>query len=224
MVTIKRWIAIFVATLTVLVMLPILLISAQPYEAGHLGLFLVPPEECRVPCFMGVRPRQTNVAQAVAMLRANEAIELVQVENYYAGQSIFWRWKEGDAGYRRYGFRVDQHNLIDRPVLPSDTILGDVLLALGKPSRVTSALTNEYQSRAAVVLEYPDYGLYLFIGLYPCKVAQDDFWRLPYETGIYGTFFLGLGDPSYARVMPDTRIELDTEAWAKQLRDFCRAN
>jgi hypothetical protein len=224
MQTIKRWILIFVATLTVLMMLPILLISAQPYESGHLGMFLVAPEECRVPCFMGVRPRQTTVAQAVAMLRANEAIELVQVENYYSGQSIFWRWKEGDAGYRRYGFRVDQQNMIDRPVLPSDTILGDVLLALGTPTRVTSALTNEYQSRAAVVLEYPNHGLYLFIGLYPCRVEQKDFWRMPYETGINETFFLGLGDPSYARVMPQTRIELDTEAWAKQLRDFCRAN
>lgn len=224
MKTIKRWLLIIVATLTGLLLLPILLISAQPYETGHLGLFLVPPEDCRTPCFMGVRPRHTTAAQAVAMLRANEAIELVQVETYYTGQSIFWRWKEGDAGYRRYGFRVDQNNLIDRPVLPSDTILGDVLLALGEPARVTSALTNEYQSRAAVVLEYPDYGLHLFIGLYPCRIEQADFWRLPYETGMYGTFFLGLGDPSYVRTMPQSRIELDTEAWAKQLRDFCRAN
>lgn len=222
--SIKRWIAISVATLTALAVLPILLIRAQPYESGHLGLFLIPPEDCRTPCFMGVRPRQTTVAQAVAMLRANDAIELVQVENYYSGQSIFWRWKDGDGGYRRYGFRVDEGNLIARPVLPSDTTLGDVLLALGKPSRVTSALTNEYTSRAAVVLEYPDYGLYLFIGLYPCAVEQGEFWRLRYESGIYGTFFLGLGSPSYARIMPDTRIELDTDAWAKQLRDFCRAN
>jgi hypothetical protein len=89
---------------------------------------------------------------------------------------------------------------------------------------VTSAFTNEYTSRVAVVLEYPNYGLYLFIGLYPCDVEQGEFWRLQYESGVYGTFFLGLGDPSYARIMPDTRIELDTDAWAKQLRDFCRAN
>ncbi len=224
MKTIKRWIAIFVATLTVLAMLPILLIRAQPYESGHLGLFLIPPEDCHVPCFMGVRPRQTTVAQAIAMLRANEAIELVQVENYYSGQSIFWRWKEGDAGYRRYGFRVEEGNLISRPVLPSNTTLGEMLLALGKPARVTSALTNEYQSRAAVVLEYPDYGLYLFIGLYPCDIQQDEFWRMEYESGITGTFYLGLGNPSYARIMPQTRIELDNDAWAKQLRDFCRAN
>jgi hypothetical protein len=213
---------VFVGTLTLLFMLPILLIRAQPYESGHLAAFLIPPEDCPSPCFLGVRPRHTTIEQALVILRANELIEHVQVESYYEGQSIFWRWKDGESDFRRYAFRVNRNHVVERPILPYSLTLGEVHLLLGEPARVSAAMTNEYQPRGALMLDYPAYGLHLFIGLYPCEVNQREFWQTPHESSLYGSFFIGLGEASYARLLPNTRIELDPRAWAKQIREFCR--
>ena len=210
------------AGLTLLFMLPILLIRAQPYESGDLGRFLTPPPNCDVPCFLGVRPRHTTVAQALEILRANEDIEFVQLENNYTGQSIYWRWKEYPEEYRRYTFEVSEDNIVTRPSLPSTTRLGDLQLILGQPERVTAAVANEYMSRAVFMLEYPSRGLHLFIAFYPCDVNQRDFWQLRQDFGVYGTFFVGLGNARYSRILPDTRLDLDPQTWTSQLRDFCK--
>lgn len=219
---IRRWLVILIVILTLLFILPILLIRAQPYDGGLVESFLVPPPDCRVPCFMGVRPRHTTLQQALAILRANDEIEQVQVEYYYSGQTIFWRWKDDPSEYRRYAFRVNPDNMVVRPILPATLTLGEVQLALGQPERVTAAFTNEYLPRAAIVLDYPQHGLHLFVGLYPCEIDQREFWRIHHESSAYGSFFIGLGEPNYARILPDTRLELDATAWAKQVRDFCR--
>jgi hypothetical protein len=209
---------------SVLLALPVLLIRAQAYDGGFLSDFLLPPADCPAPCLLGVRPGSTSVDRALAVLRANPAIAQVQVDYYYAGQSIFWRWLQDPVGsYRQYAFRADRRNLITRFVLPSDIRLGDVLLILGTPARVTAAWMNEYLPRAAVVLDYPAYGLYVWIGLYPCTLDQRDFWQMRHESSAYGTFVIGLDRASYARIQPETRVELDPRAWGKQLRDFCRA-
>jgi len=220
---IRRWIVMLAVIVTLLFALPILLIRAQPYESGYLGTFLIPPDGCRAPCFMGVRPRHTTAEQALAILRANDAVEQVRMEHYYAGQSIVWNWKAAPAQFRRYAFRIGRDNLVSRPVLPSTLTLGEVQLALGQPERVTAAFTNEYLPRAAVVLDYPQHGLHLFIGLYPCQVDQTQFWRIRHESSVFGSFFIGLGDGNYARILPQTLDQLDPSSWAKQLRDFCRA-
>ncbi|MBZ0302495.1 MAG: hypothetical protein K8J31_22305 [Anaerolineae bacterium] len=219
----RRWLVILMVLLTLLLIVPILLIRAQPYERGHLATFLIPPEDCRAPCFMGVRPQQTTVEQAVAMLRANDAVEQVQIEYYYRGLSIFWRWKSSPSEFRDYAFQVDETRLVTQPVLPPTVRLGDMQLILGPPERVTAAVLNEYQPRAAIVLEYPALGMYLFIGMYPCQMDQAEFWRMHYEASLYGAYFLGLGEPNYARMLPNSRRELDPNTWAKQFRDFCRA-
>lgn len=219
---IRRWLLIFTVTITLLLTLPILLIRAQPYDGGHLGMFLGQSEHCRAPCLMGIRPGSTTLAQALAILRANNAIEHVQVENYYNGQSVFWRWKEGEPDFRHYAFRTDSDNTVIRPVMPSSITLGEVFLTLGEPAQVTAAISNEYQPRAIVMLAYPQRATYLLVGLDRCDIEQDQFWHMYHESGLYSSFYVGFGEPGFIRIVPHTHVTLDQTAWANQLRDFCR--
>jgi len=50
----------------------IFLIRAQTYDDVELRTFLTPPEGCSAPCFMGIRPGETTVGEAIALLNANE--------------------------------------------------------------------------------------------------------------------------------------------------------
>jgi hypothetical protein len=217
----RRLLLGFVVLVTLLFSAAIVMIRAQPLAEGPLADFLNPPPGCPAPCFLGVRPNKTTIAQALAILRANPLVDDVRIEHHYAGQSIVWRWREGDDIYRRYAFRV-QRNLVTRVVLPSNITLGELRLVLGEPESLTAAFTNEYLERAAFVLDYPQHGLHVFVGFYPCMVDQEAFWRIRHESTVSGSFIVNTGVPPYARILPATRMDLDPSTWAKQLRDFCR--
>lgn len=217
----RRYFFGFILTLTLLFALAIGLIRAQPYPANQIEAFINPPAGCRAPCFLGVRPRQTTIEQALAILRANDEIRQVHVENIYNGQLVYWRWRSDNSAYRRYAFLVE-NNIVTRPVIPPHITLGELQLALGEPEAVTAAYTNEYMRRAAFVFEYPSQGLHIVVGSYPCVIEQQDFWQLRHQSGMYGSFFVEVGEANFARMLPDTRQTLDRDSWAKQVRDFCR--
>ena len=226
-----RWyFAGFIVSLILLFSLAIGIIRAQPYIPETLDQFLTPPPGCRVPCFMGVQPGKTTVEQALAILRANDAITQVQVRRpYYALHSLNWRWVDDLDRYEPYSLVVENGRVTwpsipweAWPSLPSDTILGDVLLVLGEPARVTATRTNDYLERAAFVLEYPQRGLYLLIRFHPCIINQESFWQLRQSSYLDGSFTLGVGEPGYAFAVPGSQLALEPASWAKQLRDFCR--
>ncbi len=226
-----RLFAGFIVSLILLFSTAIGLIRAQPYVPAALDRFLTPPPGCKVPCFMGIQPGKTTVEQALAILRANEAITQVQVRRpYYAQHSLNWRWvDEPQNRYESYTFLIEAGR-IDWPTvpwqawytLPSDITLGDVQLVLGEPAHVTATRTNDYLERATFVLEYPERGLYLIVRFHPCIINQEAFWDMRQQSYHDGSFMLGLGEPNYAFSVPDARMALNPTAWATQLRDFCR--
>ncbi len=57
--------------LSVVFLLPVLLIRAQPYDDSDLRAFLTPPEDCPAPCFMDIRPGMTTAEEAVSILDAH---------------------------------------------------------------------------------------------------------------------------------------------------------
>jgi hypothetical protein len=225
----RRLFAGFIVSLILLFSTAIGLIRAQPYIPDALDLFLTPPPGCKVPCFMGVQPGQTTVEQALAILRANDAITQVQVRRpYYAQHSVNWRWVNDLEHYEPYSFVVEAGRIVWPSIpweawftIPHDTTLGDVQLILGEPARVTATRTNDYLERATFVLEYPRRGLYLLIRFHPCIIKQESFWQMRQQNYLDGSFTLGLGEPNYAFSVPGSRVALDTDTWANQLRDFC---
>lgn len=204
--------------LTLLFALPIALIRAQPAHEDLLRAFLALPDDCRAPCFLGVRPRSTTLAEATDLLQSNAAIETVWRDE----RSLWWRWL-ADAN-QSYGFHVREDAVIDGLLLPGEITLGEVRLALGEPKRITLT-TNGFQSRSprvAWVLEYPERGLHVFAEFQVCQINQPALWRMRQDSTLSSGFFVGIGPPDYIRVMPSRPVELDARRWARQLWDLCR--
>jgi hypothetical protein len=72
-----RWMLILSSAL----LLPVLLIRAQPYDDRALREFLTPPEGCPAPCFMGIRPGVTTAEEAEQLLAAQSIIRRGEVGN-----------------------------------------------------------------------------------------------------------------------------------------------
>jgi hypothetical protein len=137
-------------------LLPVLLIHAQPFDDGGLRDFLVPPEGCPAPCFMGIRPGAMTANEAAAQLgrqtwvlrhrRANQSIE-----NY---AQLNWWWHESAPAW------IDPQGLAFVG-LSSDRVLAiyvvstirraDMLLAFGRPDQ------SRWLSADALPLGYEAY-------------------------------------------------------------------
>jgi hypothetical protein len=204
--------------LTLLFVLPMALIRAHPADSYPLGDFLAQPPSCHAPCFLGVRPGSTTLAEAVELLQANTTIAHV----WRDGRSLRWRWLAGMP--ESYGFRLRHDAVIDGLLLPDSTTLGEVRLALGEPKRITLT-SNGFRSRSprvAWILEYPDRDVHIFAEFQVCHTHQAALWQMRQDLTLGSGFLVGVGSPDYIGVMPTRPIELDVHRWAKQLRDLCR--
>jgi hypothetical protein len=90
--------------LSALFALTINLIRAQPYDDSHLTVILDSTDECPPPCFLGIRPGQTDVYEALLILRTHDWVESVDVNHYNrsAGAgTILWTWSESRPAWTR---------------------------------------------------------------------------------------------------------------------------
>ena len=80
--------------LTFIFIVPLLLIHAQPYDDSELRAFLMPPDGCPAPCFMGIQPGVTTVDEAIAILESHEWVERVFITSYnkVGIYRVEWRW------------------------------------------------------------------------------------------------------------------------------------
>jgi hypothetical protein len=87
--------------LAALLVLPVLLIRAQPYDAQEVQALLTPPEGCPAPCFMGIRPGVTTVTEATDLLRTHAWVEdltMLGAQRDARGRFIYsamsWTWSD----------------------------------------------------------------------------------------------------------------------------------
>src|SRR5262245_29374883 len=82
--------------LTVLFAACIGVIRAQPYDDADLRAFLTPGDDCRMPCFLGIRPGVTTLEEAAGILQAHEWVGDITIENYPHGDMpwgfVRWNW------------------------------------------------------------------------------------------------------------------------------------
>jgi hypothetical protein len=71
----------FALVITTLCTLTLAAIRAQPYDDSELRAFLLPPEGCAAPCFMGIRPGVTTGDEAIAILERTGWIAQMDVGN-----------------------------------------------------------------------------------------------------------------------------------------------
>jgi hypothetical protein len=136
----------FALTLTALLLLPVLLIRAQPYDGQSLRSFLLPPQGCPMPCFMGIRPGVTMAWDALALLESSDQVGRV-LENFGSTRPevidyqlpptlsiIDWRWNEGRwMQMEKHGSLVMFNRQVSAINLYTPFSLGDMLLTYGFP-------------------------------------------------------------------------------------------
>lgn len=106
--------------LFVLFAIPLLLIRARAYEGQDMQA-LFAPEDCPLPCFMGIRPGVTTVEDALTILEASGRVENVQVD--WELGFVNWDWKGvppagvNGAGLSYISFVQDTVSIISLSVL-----------------------------------------------------------------------------------------------------------
>jgi hypothetical protein len=162
---------------TLLFMLAIIAVRAQPYDASDLR-DLIMPKSCPMPCFMGIRPGVTTVDEAVAILEESEWVDAVDTTNL---SHIMWTWSSlqpdviaaeskgvieafGDKGIREIRIQT---------TLP----IGFMYLGLGEP-RATDSFPLAFSSDVGVIGLYLDRSIEVSATL-SCPVTRKKFWDAP---------------------------------------------
>jgi hypothetical protein len=113
----------------------LLLIRAQPYDDHALRALLM-PEDCEMPCFMGIRPGVTMVDEAVRLLQANAWVSSVEQDGTV---DIRWTWSglqprfilDSKPGYLTIA--ADRQR-IAKVTLNTTLVVGDFWLMWGAPT------------------------------------------------------------------------------------------
>ncbi|MBZ0292525.1 MAG: hypothetical protein K8L99_08140 [Anaerolineae bacterium] len=119
-------------------------IAATRLRAGDdtLRLFLLPPEGCAVPCFMGIRPGETRVEAVLRLFDQMPAMSYVVEGDVFDEDSewvrVNWTYQQPQTIMRGNVYFTRQ---IARHVTIYDIPLGEIWLALGPPD-ATQAVTQ----------------------------------------------------------------------------------
>lgn len=134
-----------VVMLTMILLLPALLIRAQPYDDAGLRSFLF-PAGCAAPCFVGVQPGRTSVEDAVALLDHHAWIETLMADiplviRGYGPVAMLppsWVWSGAQPAWvdtSASGQTWVMNDRIDYVEIKTRLRLGEVWLILGRPDR-----------------------------------------------------------------------------------------
>jgi hypothetical protein len=115
-------------------MLPMTLIQNQPYDSGLLTSLLTPTQNCPTPCFLGVRPGETTVNTAGALLLSEPAVRFSMYSDQFnvhnAHQRIEWEYRQPNRVVHGNMYVEDS---IVRRVTIYDIPLAEVWLSIGQP-------------------------------------------------------------------------------------------
>jgi hypothetical protein len=119
--------------LALLLSLPIFAIRAQPYDDSELRAFLMPPEGCPAPCFMGIRPGLTTTQAATAILGAQPLLANTIAPNPPNGIRFRANRPQGLVEDTVFSYLRVESNMIQWLRVQTNISLGDVWAAYGQP-------------------------------------------------------------------------------------------
>ncbi|MBI1278949.1 MAG: hypothetical protein GC179_12545 [Anaerolineaceae bacterium] len=160
-------------------------IRHQPYDDYALRQLLL-PDNCPMPCSMGVRPGVTTMDEAFTILKSNVWIEEIRQDS----GTIQWTWSDlsppiVDRNYRGY---IQHSNVPDELCcvgsvkFNSRFALGDLYLLLGEPAR-TNLIRGPTAAYALVSISYVDQSIRLFTTM-DCPLNKQRYWQSKLETYI----------------------------------------
>lgn len=171
-----------IVLLVTLSTLAIGLVRAQPYENEEARALLFPPANCPAPCWQGIRPDDTSIQEAFALLRAHPWVAEID-ERFYDIYTANWQWSAQRPPLiqetNSNGLWFSSHGRVTSVEILTHIRLGDVRLLLGRPAWTSRfPLGNEFLQ---VTELYPEYHLTVFYSL-PCPASMDDLWQV--EVGL----------------------------------------
>ena len=205
-----------------LLMIPMLLIRAQAYDDLDLREFLMPPEDCPAPCFMGIQPGITTIDEAVKILQAHEWVAEVASTafNRLGMQRIEWRWRddvspllEPDDIPRSGGRLIADEGVVQYMEFLTRIRTGEAWLILGKAQNYTSLLQlggpiGGPKPPKPITAIYPDI---IFIAWTDCPY-QRNFWNARIEIVIAKSsewLYEVSASPTISGMVPVTRFVRD---------------
>lgn len=82
---------------TALLVLPMLVIRAQPYDDDDLRALLLPPKGCPAPCFMDIQPGLTSTRQALRTLERHSWIKRIGDRQRARSTLMYLSWEWNDS-------------------------------------------------------------------------------------------------------------------------------
>lgn len=168
--------------LAALFTLAIGLVRAQPYENEAARALLLPPSNCPAPCWQGIRPDDTSIEEAFALLRAHPWVAAID-QRLYDIYTANWRWSAQrppliqETNSNTLWF--SSHGRVASVEIMTHIRLGDARLLLGRPAWTSRASLGSQMLQVADF--YPQYHMIVFYSL-PCPASVDALWRV--EVGL----------------------------------------
>lgn len=192
-----------------LLLLPVLLIRAQPYDDSGLRDFLTPPEGCPAPCFMGIRPGVTTVEQLLTILRQHPWAKPGSADEWRAAYAtdpvLIWEWGEAAPDWidrRENGYVKFIDERVDTLIIGTKLYWGEVVLVMGRPDQYR---WNAVYADAASVSSY----VYPYEGWYADSAILMVAYRRCRRSRVYGT----LVHLQFQAAMPDLSTT-SSPSWA----------
>ncbi|MAS36704.1 MAG: hypothetical protein CL610_22055 [Anaerolineaceae bacterium] len=172
------------ALLTVIFAGVIGLLRVPQRDDPLMQTFLIPPEDCESPCFLGVQPGTTTIRDAVAHFEANHWLnEVTQSGQFY---DLVWSGSQPlfvDTGAPTYF--MSETDRVGELRVRTHLRLGDILAVLDQPDAVYSRIT---QSGTFVTIVYTQLGLEIS-GYWPCRMPRRHLWHIPVEIRMHTLAF-----------------------------------
>jgi hypothetical protein len=171
--------------LTALFSLAVVAVRVQPYDDRELRALLL-PEDCPLPCFMGIRPGRTRVETALDILRRHQWVAVESID-YHPGISVEWLWNGQqpaliDPGLSaRLVFNANA-TLIEQVWVGMRLQAGQIHLLLGKPPFFTVGISQlkRFQPRLTVNEYYASEYFYTHTET-TCPLHFANYMRLPVQ-------------------------------------------
>ncbi len=201
---------------TALFVLPFLWVRAWPADDSALRELLSAPEDCAMPCFLGIRPGITTVTEATALLNAHPWIDQVQVDGYQVdGRGLramgwlTWTWSaahpdmiDGSEPGRMYFAQEDNPSVLRVQSVQFRTRLRayQVQQWYGQP---IGSFVTLHERQLNYVLSYPADGQRGMIDVAArmnCPVDLLDYWNSGAQISLRPMYSVGTYEPLTAVV------------------------
>ena len=131
----------------------ILVALTRAYSADSpLRPLIAPPDGCPAPCFLGIRPGETTLDEAVAILDSSPWVEESRRQTSYV-DVIYWRWNGVPYDVidpASEGRMWIEHGVIKEVSVNTRLTFGDVWLLLGPAERGSFMIGKASGLRASV--------------------------------------------------------------------------